>query len=66
VALTFKSVAAAQRQTACEFSRELAGRFHFVVLPSGRVCRTLGPPAGCEPTSRANVWRQAAAMVPAI
>lgn len=46
-----------RRDTALEFAPWLAERHHFVSLPSGRWCRTLGVPQGCTQVSP-RVWRQ--------
>jgi hypothetical protein len=44
--LTFRTLREAQSTTRTEFVPSIAKRHHFVKLPSGRWCRTLGPPKG--------------------
>lgn len=55
----FPDLRTARMATHLEFTHALAMRHHFVLLPSGKVSRTLGPPdpALVEPTRSGRVWR---------
>ena len=54
--MTWETLAAVRSATNIEFTKALANVHHFLRLPSGRWCRTLGPPEGAEHV-RGRVWR---------